>query len=468
MEGRCSRRARRCAACGTLLNSGARAADLSAVSDPIETLRKAVSLSPDNAPLRRHLGDLLSAAGRHEEALEEYREALALDSSDELRLALARTFLSLGRTGEAAVLVDVLLDAGGSSGAALVLKSRLLLNEGDLEGARDAYRRAVSVDAELADPELADLLVAPETTLEREEQESAVTPSVEGIDPDRAVITFADVGGMEDVKEEIRLKIIHPFQHPELYAAYGKRAGGGVLLYGPPGCGKTHVARATAGELGSSFLWVGLEDVLSMWFGESEQNLHELFEQARRSVPCVLFFDEVDALGARRSDMRSSPGRQLINQFLVELDGVSADNEGILILAATNAPWHVDDAFRRPGRFDRVVFVPPPDRGARREIVRIHLEGRLHEQIDLDRIAARTEKCSGADLRALVDVAVEAKLAASMRDGVPRPITTDDLLAAARKRKPTTAEWFQTVRNYALHANQAGSYDAVLEYLGRR
>jgi SpoVK/Ycf46/Vps4 family AAA+-type ATPase len=468
MEGRCSRRARRCAACGTLLNSGARAADLSAVSDPIETLRKAVSLSPDNAPLRRHLGDLLSAAGRHEEALEEYREALALDSSDELRLALARTFLSLGRTGEAAVLVDVLLDAGGSSGAALVLKSRLLLNEGDLEGARDAYRRAVSVDAELADPELADLLVAPETTLEREEQESAVTPSVEGIDPDRAVITFADVGGMEDVKEEIRLKIIHPFQHPELYAAYGKRAGGGVLLYGPPGCGKTHVARATAGELGSSFLWVGLEDVLSMWFGESEQNLHELFEQARRSVPCVLFFDEVDALGARHSDMRSSPGRQLINQFLVELDGVSADNEGILILAATNAPWHVDDAFRRPGRFDRVVFVPPPDRGALHEIVRIHLEGRLHEQIDLDRVAARTEKCSGADLRALVDVAVEAKLAASMRDGVPRPITTDDLLAAARKRKPTTAEWFQTVRNYALHANQAGSYDAVLEYLGRR
>jgi transitional endoplasmic reticulum ATPase len=437
------------------------------VSDPIETLRQAVSVSPENAPLRRHLGDLLSAAGRHEEALEEYREALALEPSDELRLALARTFLSLGRTGEAAVLVDAVLDAGGSSAAALVLRSRLLLNEGDPDGARDAYRRAVALDAELADPELTDLLVAPEDAGERLEQESP-RPSGEPVDPDRTIVTFADVGGMEDVKEEIRLKIIHPFQHPELYAAYGKRAGGGVLLYGPPGCGKTYVARATAGELGSSFLWVGLEDVLSMWFGESEQNLHELFEQARRSTPCLLFFDEVDALGARRSDMRSSPGRQLINQFLVELDGVSAENEGILFLAATNAPWHVDDAFRRPGRFDRVVFVPPPDRGARREIVRIHLEGRLQEQIDLDRIAARTEGYSGADLRSLVDVAVEAKLGASMRDGVPRPITTDDLLAAARKRKPTTAEWFQTARNYALHANQAGSYDAVLEYLGRK
>ena len=436
------------------------------MSDPIETLREAVSLSPENAPLRHHLGDLLAAAGRHDEALEEYREALALDPSDELRLSLARAFLALGRTGEAAVLVDLVLEADSASAAALVLKSRLLLNEGDLDGARDAYRRAIAADAGQADAELAGLLAVPEDFAERVDPDPS-TPSGKEVDPDRAGVTFADVGGMEEVKEEIRLKIIHPFQHPELYAAYGKRAGGGVLLYGAPGCGKTHVARATAGELGSSFLWVGLEDVLSMWFGESEQNLHELFEQARRSAPCVVFFDEVDALGARRSDMRSSPGRKLINQFLAELDGVAAENEGILFLAATNAPWHVDDAFRRPGRFDRVVFVPPPDRSARREILRIHLEGRLQEEIDLDRVAVRTEGYSGADLQSLVDVAVEAKLASSMRDGVPRPITTDDLLAAARKRKPTTAEWFQTARNYALHANQAGSYDAVLEYLGR-
>lgn len=451
------------------LDALGREADARAVTsdDPIETLREAVALSPENAPLRRHLGDLLSTAGRHEEALEEYRAALALDPSDELRLTLAQAFLSLGRTGEAAVLVDAVLDAGAQSAGAFVLRSRLLLNEGDLDGARDAYRRAVAIDGELADPRLADLLVTPEDAATRVEEE---LPAASGdvVDPDRTAVTFEDVGGMAEVKEEIRLKIIHPFQQPELYAAYGKTAGGGVLLYGPPGCGKTLVARATAGELSSAFLWVGLEDVLSMWFGESEQNLHELFEQARRSAPCVVFFDEVDALGARRSDMRSSPGRQLINQFLAELDGVSAENEGILFLAATNAPWHVDDAFRRPGRFDRVVFVPPPDRDARREIVRIHLQGRLQEQIDVDRIAARTEGYSGADIHALVDVAVEAKLTESMRDGVPRPITTDDLLRAARKRKATTSEWFQTARNYALHANQAGSYDAVLEYLGRR
>src|SRR5262249_18323669 len=223
----------------------------------------AVSLSPENAPLRRHLGDLLAAAGRYEQALEEYREALALDPSDELRLALAGAFLSLGRTGEAAVLVDVVLDDGGLSPAALVLKSRLLLNEGDLDGAREAYRRAVAEDAELADPELADLLVTPGGTDEQGGPEPAAL-SEQALESDRSGVSFADVGGMDDVKEEIRLKIIHPFQHPDLYAAYGKSAGGGVLLYGPPGCGKTHVARATAGELGSSFLLGGLEDGLRL------------------------------------------------------------------------------------------------------------------------------------------------------------------------------------------------------------
>jgi len=137
-------------------------------------------------------------------------------------------------------------------------------------------------------------------------------------------------------------------------------------MYGPPGCGKTYVARATAGEIKAGFLSVGINDVLDMWIGNSERNLHELFESARTHKPCVLFFDEVDALGAARSDMRHHAGRQLINQFLAEMDGVKTSNEGVLILAATNAPWHLDPAFRRPGRFDRILFVPPPDAAARR------------------------------------------------------------------------------------------------------
>src|SRR5439155_609782 len=232
--------------------------------------------------------------------------------------------------------------------------------------------------------------------------------------PDTAIerpqITFKDVGGMDALKEEIRMKIIHPLNHPEFYKAYGKAIGGGILMYGPPGCGKTHLARATAGEIQAGFLAVGISEVLDMWIGQSERNLHELFEQARSHRPCVLFFDEVDALGASRSDMRHSAGRQLINQFLSELDGVHASNEGVLVLAATNAPWHLDPAFRRPGRFDRILFVPPPDAEARAGILRVMLKGKPQETIDLDHVAKKSDAFSGADLKAIVDQAIEAKL----------------------------------------------------------
>ena len=196
---------------------------------------------------------------------------------------------------------------------------------------------------------------------------------------------------MEKVKEEIRLKIIHPLTHPELYKAYGKPIGGGILMYGPPGCGKTYLARATAGQTKASFIAVGINDVLDMWIGNSERNLHSLFEQARDHKPCVLFFDEVDALGASRADMRHHAGRQLINQFLAEMDGVKSSNEGVLILAATNAPWHLDSAFRRPGRFDRVLFVPPPDAAARAAILRLQCRGKPIEEIDYEHLGRKAQ-----------------------------------------------------------------------------
>jgi AAA+ superfamily predicted ATPase len=437
------------------------------VSESIDILRRAVEQSPENAPLRRHLGDVLAAAGRYDEALREYQAALDLEPSADLQLAVGECFLALGRLGEAAVVVEHVLERDATSVRARLLHCRLLLNEGDLEQAREEYRRAVALDPAAVDPELGELLAAPDSSPAAQRPEAVADPGAVADDDERSTITFADVGGMEDVKEQVRLKIVHPLVHPELYAAFGKQAGGGILLYGPPGCGKTHLARATAGEIGSDFIAVGIDDVLDMYLGESEQKLHGWFEQARRVAPCVLFFDEIDALGARRADMHGSAGRQLINQFLAELDGIKSDNEGVLVLGATNAPWHVDDAFRRPGRFDRVIFVPPPDPPARAEILRLHLRRRPQEQVDLDALAARTDGFSGADLQAVVDEAVESRLAESMRDGVPRPLRTKDLLAAARRRRPTTSEWFATARNYVLHANQSGRYDEIAEYLRR-
>jgi SpoVK/Ycf46/Vps4 family AAA+-type ATPase len=178
----------------------------------------------------------------------------------------------------------------------------------------------------------------------------------------------------------------------------------------------------------------------------------------------VLFFDEVDALGASRSDLRQSSGRQLINQFLAELDGVQSSNEGVLTLAATNAPWHLDPAFRRPGRFDRILFVPPPDAPARASILRLMLRGKPVKDIDIDVLARKTDAYSGADLKAVVDMAIECKLREAIKAGV-QPLTQRDLIDAIGAVRPSTKEWFATARNYALYSNQGGIYDDILRFL---
>src|SRR4029077_18460063 len=178
--------------------------------------------------------------------------------------------------------------------------------------------------------------------------------------------------------------------------------------------------------------------------GNSEKNLHEIFDRARRSRPCVLFFDEVDALGANRHDMRQSAGRHLINQFLSEMDGVKASNEGVLILAATNAPWHLDPAFRRPGRFDRIIFVPPPDEPAREAIVKILGRDKPLERFDAKSLAKRTMEFSGADLKSIFDIATERVLSRAMKEGRVVPLTTEDLLQACKGMKASTRAWFES------------------------
>ena len=442
------------------------------VEATLKALREALAVSPDNVPLREHLASTLLAADRANEAEAEYREALARGAGSGAQLGLARAFFALGKLREASVLAESLAEDSPEDAGAQFLLARVLLNEGQPVEARERYTRAVQLDPSLSDPDLAASLAASQRipmpahadNLEDDDDHDEHEP----LTAERSRVTFEDVGGMDDVKEEIRMKIVHPFAQPELFAAYGKAAGGGILLYGPPGCGKTHIARATAGEISAAFIAVGIEEVLSMWMGESEQALHEAFERARRATPCVLFFDEVDAIGAKRHDIRHGAMRQLVNQFLAELDGIKSSNEGVLILAATNAPWAVDDALRRPGRFDRVVFIPPPDVLARVAILRVHLAGRPKGNVDVELLARRTDGFSGADLAAVVDRAVEAKLRESMLARVPLPLETRDLEAALKGARPTTAEWIQTARSYALHANEAGTYDDVLTYLERR
>lgn len=449
--------------------------------EQIRALREALALSPANAPLRRLLADTLRGSGRFDEAEVEYRALMQNAPGDRsLKLALAQCYFASGKNSHAAVILDSLKLRGELDATAHLLAARIAQRANDLTNARASYRAALDADASLADPDFErriayERAAAGATHDDEDADEVEALANGEGhgapqersfaSELERPTLKFADVGGMDAVKQEIGIKIIQPLLHPELFKSYGKAIGGGILMFGPPGCGKTLLARATAGECNATFLCIGIHDVLDMWVGNSEKNVHALFEEARRRKPCVLFFDEVDALAARRSEMHAGHQRQVIAQFLAELDGVQKSNEGVLVLGATNAPWHLDPAFRRPGRFDRILFVPPPDAGARATILRGLLAGKPQERVDCDKLAAKTKDYSGADLKALVDSAVEDKLREALKRGAPEPLRDADLLAALKKVKPSTREWFSSARNHAHFANQGGVYDDVLRYL---
>lgn len=435
-------------------------------------LRAALEATPHNVALRlvlvRTLVDRGDPAGAA--ALLDALDPAALPALD--RLLCARTLHRAGCHERAIAFAD---GAGAEGG---VVAARALLALGRTADAAARYHAAVAESPAVEDVDLAALLRSRTVDGPRDADGNVVRLKVFSNDdtddseakrlvaPPREKVTFADVGGLEDVKEQIRRRIVLPFQKPSLFQRFKKRVGGGILLYGPPGCGKTLLARATAGECGAAFYDVAISDVLDMYIGESERKLHALFEQARGHAPAVLFFDEIEALGGKRQYSREAASSKLVSQFLSEMDGFARNNEGVLLLGSTNVPWALDSAFRRPGRFDRVVFVPPPDEAARTEILRILLAGRPSApDVRPDLLAKGTSTFSGADLSHLVETASDAAIQESIAAGNDVPIRMEHLQRALREVKPTTLEWLTTARNYARYSNESGQYDDVLAFL---
>jgi SpoVK/Ycf46/Vps4 family AAA+-type ATPase len=278
------------------------------------------------------------------------------------------------------------------------------------------------------------------------------------------VVTFDEVGGLDKVKRQIHRKIIRPFENPGMVAKFKRKAGGGVLLYGPPGCGKTMIARAVANEVKAEFTEVRAAEVLDRYIGVAEGRIAEIFEHARANRPHVLFFDEVEALAQRRQFDSGYKVNTVVSVLLTEMD--SDRNEGILMLGATNLPWSLDSAFRRPGRFDRTLFVPPPDKVAREFILKRLLEGRpVSDLLDMENLVKRTGGFSGADLESLVETSVDYALDSSLSPENITLITNEHFEDAFDEVKSTTREWLSEARNFGEYANQSGMYDDLRDFL---
>lgn len=430
----------------------------------LNELEDAVRQSPENTTLRFMLIKKLQFYPEYRNQLESHLNSLLQYSPQhsDAKEILAKLYFDKGKVSAAIIIAEELLSENLLSLQGKVILAKSYLAEKDIGRAGDLYKEILDEDEDMADDELDKMF----RVKVGESMEGGVVETSMFLEKPK--LKFSDVGGLEGVKKEIDLKIIKPMAHAELYAQYGKKVGGGILLFGPPGCGKTYLAKATAGEIDAGFINVGLNDILDMYIGNSEKNLHEFFEEARDNTPCVLFFDEIDALGAKRTDLRQSAGKNVINQFLAELDGIESNNEGVLIVGATNSPWHIDSAFRRPGRFDRIIFVPPPDVASKEEILKIALRNKPVDNIDYPKVAKALPNYSGADINALVDIATEVKLVEAMETGTPQPIRTKDLLEATKKHKASTIDWFTTAKNYAMFANQSGLYDSILEYLDKK
>jgi SpoVK/Ycf46/Vps4 family AAA+-type ATPase len=365
-----------------------------------------------------------------------------------------------------------ILDKNQDSHLNLIVKA--LYQQGDGDKARELYLEKTANSPELVNNETEQFIQLSSTQQNPKKSKLKVVEKI-----DIAEITnlanyqqkttnFDDVVGLETIKKQINKKIIMPFQKPGLFQRFKKKIGGGVLLYGPPGCGKTLLARATAGECNASFYNVQISDILDMYIGESEQKLHAIFEKARAQTPSVLFFDEFEAMAGKREGNRNTSYNNITSQFLTELDGFAQNNSGVLVLASTNVPWSIDSAFLRPGRFDRMFFVPPPDVIARQGILEHYMQDRpSSNDINFAAIATKCKGYSGADLYNLIEMVADEAIEETIATNKDVLINSEHFKQVLTFSNSTTIEWLTTARNYARYANDGGRYDDVLKFINK-
>jgi SpoVK/Ycf46/Vps4 family AAA+-type ATPase len=407
---------------------------------------KAAELDPKNPNIYNNKGDAFYRKQDYASAIKDYDKAVMLNPNYLKALYnRALSYASLEDYDKAVEDFTKVVKLKPDFAEAYHLRGLAYEYAGDLDGAIKDYEKALELN-----PGLAEARSHMEAAKSKQKSgaggEGGGTSEIKVLK--KPSMNFNDVAGMEKMKEEIREAVIYPMAKPELARKYGKLGGGGIMLYGPPGCGKTFIVKAAAGECEASFINAKLSDLLDMYVGNTEKNIHKVFETARKNTPCILFFDEVDAIGGRRDQQEGAQYMKMaVNQMLYEIDGIEAHNENVLVIAATNAPWDVDPALRRSGRFGKTIYIPEPDLVSRYAILRMHAKKLpLASFIPYWRLAFGTAGYASSDLKAVVEEAAAIPWREAFKHGKERNISSGDFIIAIRKKKSSLPPWYEQAK----------------------
>jgi len=436
---------------------------------------KAAELDPHNPFIYNNKGDAHYRKQDYNNAIKDYDKAIQLNSNY-LKAFYNRglSYASLEEYEKAVDDFSKVIELKPDFAEAYHLRGLAKEYSGETDGAIEDYDKAIQLNPDLA--EAKQHLESAKSKKEQEGKGEGGEGGKAGADIkmlQKPNMSFEDVAGMKKTKEEIRQSIVYPMANPDLARKYGKLGGGGILMYGPPGCGKTYIVKSAAGECNSGFINAKLSDLLDMYVGNTEKNIHKVFELARKNTPCILFFDEVDAIGGRRDQGEGQQYmRMAVNQMLYEMDGVEANNQNVLIIAATNAPWDVDPALRRSGRFSKTVYIPEPDPPSRPAIIKLHASKRpIGGVIPYSLLSMATTGYASADLKAIVDeaatypwmeafYAIQKKSQELMKKGMDkakaeeiakkqvkqRPIRISDFTRAVIKKRSSLPPWYEQAK----------------------
>jgi SpoVK/Ycf46/Vps4 family AAA+-type ATPase len=401
-------------------------------------------------------------ANKFDEAIELYTQAIKIDPNySNAYFNRALSYAILNRYDEAIRDIDYVLRIEPDSYDAPYVMGIISEYQHDYEGAKEWYQKALSKNpnyepAKIRLKQLEEKMTGPipkaQEKSKEEQQKESQTVIEEGQIKQtkwhKSKMTFKDVADMEKVKKLIYENIILAIKKPELLKAYGKKLGLGVLFYGPPGNGKTYLINAIAGETNANVIIARINEIVDMYAGNTEKNMHAIFEQARKNTPCIIFFDELDALGMKREGGGESQSymRMAVNQFLQEMDGVEKNPEGIFVIGATNAPWDIDPALKRSGRFGEAIYIPPPDYKARKAAFIYNTRNMPLDHINFGRLARATMGFSQADIAAICDKAALIPAVEEDRTGRRRRIKMKDFLRMIKAHGSTLDEWYAMVR----------------------